>query len=94
VGNALRPGDLLITLGAGNVHEVGSLHRAGSAGAGKTHRVLEANGGGVARLYEPMNRHTTYLIGGPAQYWIGAAHGGGLCGDRALPALPLRCRFA
>jgi UDP-N-acetylmuramate--alanine ligase len=31
--------------------------------------VLEANGGGVARLYEPMNRHTTYLIGGPAQYW-------------------------
>jgi UDP-N-acetylmuramate--alanine ligase len=23
VGNALRPGDLLITLGAGNVHEVG-----------------------------------------------------------------------
>lgn len=69
VGNALRPGDLLITLGAGNVHEVGRCIARDLPVLEKLTSVLEANGGGVARLYEPMNRHTTYLIGGPAQYW-------------------------
>ncbi|MCB1209559.1 MAG: UDP-N-acetylmuramate--L-alanine ligase, partial [Verrucomicrobiales bacterium] len=70
VGNALRPGDLLITLGAGNVHEVGRCIARDLPVLEKLTDVLEANGGGVARLYEPMNRHTTYLIGGAAQYWI------------------------
>ncbi|MCP5560669.1 MAG: UDP-N-acetylmuramate--L-alanine ligase, partial [Verrucomicrobiaceae bacterium] len=70
VGNALRPGDLLITLGAGNVHEVGRCIARDLPVLEKLTDVLESNGGGVARLYEPMNRHTTYLIGGAAQYWI------------------------
>lgn len=70
VGNALRPGDLLITLGAGNVHEVGTCIARDLAVMEPIWEALEANGGGQARLYEPMNRHTTYLIGGPAQYWI------------------------
>ena len=70
VGNALRPGDLLITLGAGNVHEVGRCIAKDLPVLEKLCSILEANGGGAARLYEPMNRHTTFLIGGPAQYWI------------------------
>ena len=70
VGNALRPGDLLITLGAGNVHEVGRCIARDLPVLEKLTSILEANGGGAARLYEPMNRHTTFLIGGPAQFWI------------------------
>ncbi len=70
VGNALRPGDLLITLGAGNVHEVGRCIARDLPVLERLCAILEANDGGVARLYEPMNRHTTWLIGGPAQYWI------------------------
>jgi len=70
VGNALRPGDLLITLGAGNVHEVGRCIARDLPVLEKLTSILEAHGGGAARLYEPMNRHTTFLIGGPAQYWI------------------------
>lgn len=68
-GNFLRPGDLLITLGAGNVHEV-STRLAGdlkqledlTSALGEPHSDV--------RLYEPMGRHTTMKLGGPAQYWI------------------------
>lgn len=70
VGNALRPGDLLITLGAGNVHEVGRCIARDLPVLEKVWELLEQNGGGAARLYEPMSRHTTFLIGGPAQYWV------------------------
>jgi UDP-N-acetylenolpyruvoylglucosamine reductase len=70
VGNALRPGDLLITLGAGNVHEVGRCIAKDLPTLEKICAILDAHGGGTARLYEPMNRHTTFLIGGPAQFWI------------------------
>ncbi|MDZ4289798.1 MAG: UDP-N-acetylmuramate--L-alanine ligase, partial [Prosthecobacter sp.] len=70
VGNSLRPGDLLITLGAGNVHEVGRCIARDLPVMEQIWEILENTGGGNARLYEPMNRHTTYLIGGPAQFWI------------------------
>ncbi len=69
VGNALQPGDLLITLGAGNVHEAGTRIAADL-------KILEemcalAPPGEIdAKLYEPMSRHTTLLVGGPAQYWL------------------------
>ncbi|GEP46087.1 hypothetical protein BGE01nite_53780 [Brevifollis gellanilyticus] len=70
VGNALRPGDLLITLGAGNVHEIGRCISKDLPVLERLWETLEANGGGTAKLYEPMGRHTTFLIGGPAQYWV------------------------
>lgn len=69
VGNALEPGDLLITLGAGNVHEAGTRIAADL-------KILEEllnlcpPGDMDAALYEPMRRHTTMLVGGPAQYWL------------------------
>ncbi len=72
VGNALRSGDLLITLGAGNVHEVGLK-------IARDVQVLEemirsANDAGDAEasgeIYEPMRKHCTMLVGGPAQFWL------------------------
>ena len=67
VGNALQDDDLLLTLGAGNVHEVGNklIHDL---------KILDdiVNDSGVKaiKLYEPMSKHTTMRIGGPAQFWI------------------------
>ncbi|RYD36778.1 MAG: UDP-N-acetylmuramate--L-alanine ligase [Verrucomicrobiaceae bacterium] len=69
VGNFLRPGDLVITLGAGNVHETGTRLATDLRTA---EGLLQAQGeeGAVVRLYEPMSRHTTMRIGGPAQFWL------------------------
>lgn len=70
VGNALRPGDLLITLGAGNVHEVGACIARDLKVAEQLWAILDSHGGGTVKLYEPMSLHTTFRIGGPAQFWI------------------------
>jgi UDP-N-acetylmuramate--alanine ligase len=69
VGNALEPGDLLITLGAGNVHEAGT-RIAADLKILEEMRALMPPGEIDGKLYEPMRKHTTLLIGGPAQYWI------------------------
>ena len=68
VGNQLRPGDLFLTLGAGNVHEAG-------AKIARDLRVLaemqqECGSGIICRLYEPMSKHTTMGVGGEAQFWV------------------------
>ncbi len=76
VGNALKSGDLLVTLGAGNVHEIGTKIARDLAVIEEMRRCCEEGGeqeeGSLlkAKLYEPMNRHTTILCGGPAQYWL------------------------
>ncbi len=70
MGNLLRAGDAFITLGAGNVHEVGTCISRDLKVAEELWRIIEAHGGGNVRLYEPMSLHTTFRIGGPAQYWI------------------------
>lgn len=69
VGNALQPGDLLITLGAGNIHEAGT-KIADDLKILDEIRAFEGDGGIDGKLYEPMRRHTTLLVGGPAQYWL------------------------
>lgn len=75
-GRLLRPGDLLVTLGAGNIHEQG-------AELAKDLQTLEtlrtAMGPGVARLYEPLARHTTMRVGGPAQFWLEPETEEGFC---------------
>ena len=90
VGNALQEGDLLITLGAGNVHEAGSKIVADL-------KVLEEiirfarQGEMLGKLYEPMRRHTTMLVGGPAQYWLEPQTFGAFaaavryCRERSIP---------
>jgi UDP-N-acetylmuramate--alanine ligase len=67
VGRTLRPGDCVLTLGAGNIHEqAANLSRD----LGVLEALQQAMGPGEARLYEPLSKHTTLRIGGPAQYWL------------------------
>lgn len=69
VGNALKPGDLLVTLGAGNVHEIGSKIARDFAVLEEMLRYCK-EGDVRGDLYEPMRKHTTILCGGPAQFWL------------------------
>lgn len=69
VGNFLKPGDLVITLGAGNVHGVGTRLVADLRTAEEL-RLAQGEQDAVVKLYEPMSRHTTIRIGGPAQFWL------------------------
>jgi UDP-N-acetylmuramate--alanine ligase len=63
---ALQPGDLILTLGAGNIHEAGSI-LAGELSMRA--RLIKAMGPGQIRLGEPLSRHTTMKVGGPARFW-------------------------
>lgn len=69
IGSFLKDGDLLLTMGAGNVHEIGTR-------IAKDHNTLlkilsvAPQGHALGKLYEPMRRHTTMLCGGVAQFWI------------------------
>ena len=90
VGNALQPGDLLVTLGAGNVHEAGT-RLAHDLKIIEEMRGLLPEGEIDGKLYEPMSRHTTMLVGGPAQFWmephsfLGFAFLVGYCRERGIP---------
>lgn len=68
VGNILRPGDLFLTLGAGNVHEAGT--RIANDLRILAEMQQECGDDFTCRLYEPMSKHTTMGVGGEAQYWI------------------------
>lgn len=67
VGRNLQDGDCVLTLGAGNIHEQGAELARDIA---FIEELQSCMGSGVAKLYEPLSRHTTLRIGGPAQYWI------------------------
>jgi UDP-N-acetylmuramate--alanine ligase len=90
VGNQLRPGDLLVTLGAGNVHEAGT-RIAGDLEVIEELARLAADDELELALYEPMRKHTTMMVGGPAQYWIeplssrAFAAAVGYCRERGIP---------
>ncbi len=90
IGHALQAGDLLITLGAGNVHEAGS-RIAADLKILEEMRGLMPTGEIDGKLYEPMSRHTTMLVGGPAQYWLephsfyGFAFLVDYCRERGIP---------
>lgn len=76
VAQMLRPGDVLVTLGAGNIHEQGS---ALAADLRALETLRSAMGRGIARLQEPMAKHTTMRIGGPAQFWLEPETEEGFC---------------
>ncbi|MGJ8698319.1 MAG: UDP-N-acetylmuramate--L-alanine ligase [Verrucomicrobiaceae bacterium] len=67
VGNALQYDDLFLTLGAGNVHEAGNklIHDLKILD-----EIVAESGVEQIKLYEPMAKHTTIRVGGPAQFWI------------------------
>lgn len=62
----IRDGDLILSLGAGNIHEAGARLLADLQSRDK---LLEVMGPGSIRLHEPLSRHTTMRVGGPAQFW-------------------------
>jgi UDP-N-acetylmuramate--alanine ligase len=68
VGNMLEPGDLVLSLGAGNIHEQLSILAADLVTAEKIKEIVGEEGD--VRLYEPLSKHTTLRVGGPAQFWV------------------------
>ncbi|MDQ6624600.1 MAG: UDP-N-acetylmuramate--L-alanine ligase [Verrucomicrobiota bacterium] len=68
VGNMIVDGDLVLSLGAGNVHEQLALLAADLVIAEKLREIVGEEG--EVRLYEPMAKHTTLRVGGPAQFWV------------------------
>lgn len=68
-GALLRPGDLLITLGAGNIHEASTALVADLRELASLRELLGRGAEGEVKLYEPLSRHTTLRVGGPAQFW-------------------------
>jgi UDP-N-acetylmuramate--L-alanine ligase/UDP-N-acetylenolpyruvoylglucosamine reductase len=68
IGNALHVGDLVVSLGAGNIHEQLSILAADLVIAEKLKAIVGEEGD--VRLYEPLSKHTTLRVGGPAQFWV------------------------
>jgi len=62
----LRDGDLVLSLGAGNIHEAAARLIADLE---LRDRLLAEMGPGRILLHEPLSRHTTMRVGGPAQFW-------------------------
>ncbi|HZC36318.1 MAG TPA: UDP-N-acetylmuramate--L-alanine ligase, partial [Chthoniobacterales bacterium] len=90
VARAARPGDLLLSLGAGDIHEEASKLVQDLEIA---RQLRETMGAGTVTLYEPMADHTTLRVGGPAQFWIepqtygGLANVLGFCSANRLPVM-------
>jgi UDP-N-acetylmuramate--L-alanine ligase/UDP-N-acetylenolpyruvoylglucosamine reductase len=66
IGRMLEPGDVVISLGAGNIHEAASLL---SKDVKQLDELQTVMGPGTIKLYEPLSKHTTMRVGGPAQFW-------------------------
>ena len=90
VGRIVEPGDLILSLGAGDIHEEASKLIQDLEVAA---RIREVMGSGEVRLYEPLSKHTTLRVGGPAQFWIEPETRGGLanvlefCTAHRLPVM-------
>jgi UDP-N-acetylmuramate--L-alanine ligase/UDP-N-acetylenolpyruvoylglucosamine reductase len=68
IGNMVNPGDVVLSLGAGNIHEQLSVLAGDLVVAEKLKDIVGEEGD--VRLYEPMSKHTTLRVGGPAQFWV------------------------
>ncbi len=66
LGALMKPGDLVLSLGAGNIHEEGARLVEDLR---TRDQLLAVMGKGTIGLYEPLSRHTTMRVGGPAQFW-------------------------
>ena len=62
----LEDNTLVLSLGAGNIHEAG---KRLAADLQLRDRLNEAMGPGRILLHEPLSRHTTMRVGGPARFW-------------------------
>jgi len=68
IGNMIAAGDLVLSLGAGNIHEQLSTLAADLVTAERLKAIVGEEGD--VRLYEPLAKHTTLRVGGPAQFWV------------------------
>jgi UDP-N-acetylmuramate--alanine ligase len=68
IGNMLDSGDLVLSLGAGNIHEQLAILAGDLVIAEKLKAIVGEEG--EVRLYEPLSKHTTLRVGGPAQFWV------------------------
>ncbi len=88
VGRILQPGDCVLSMGAGNIHEQAA---ALAEDVALLEKLQDTMGAGVIKLYEPLSRHTTMRVGGPAQFWAepeteeGFARLVRLCTESAIP---------
>jgi UDP-N-acetylmuramate--alanine ligase len=90
IGRIVEPGDLILSLGAGDIHEEATkLVKDLEISA----LLREVMGAGEVKLYEPLSKHTTLRVGGPAQFWVEPETRGGLanvlefCAVNRLPIL-------
>ncbi|MFA7344218.1 MAG: UDP-N-acetylmuramate--L-alanine ligase [Terrimicrobiaceae bacterium] len=63
----IEDGDLVVSLGAGNIHEAGARL---AQDLGTREKLLAVMGPGTVKLHEPLSKHTTMRVGGPAQFWV------------------------
>lgn len=90
IGGGLDAGDWVLTLGAGNIHEAGT-RLANDLAERDRLEALVGEPDAVVKLYEPMRRHTTMKVGGPARFWIEPTTVAGLarlvknCAERGIP---------
>jgi len=68
VNAILQPGDLVITLGAGDIHRVAQHLAQGLIWY--TELVAMIKPDSILKRDEPLHKHTTMRIGGPAQLWF------------------------
>ncbi len=91
-GRLLAPGDCIVSLGAGNIHEQGAWLARDLATLEAMQAVM---GEGSVKLYEPLSKHTTLRVGGPAQYWAepeteaGFARLTQYCHEHSIPLMVL-----
>ncbi|SDU28752.1 UDP-N-acetylmuramate dehydrogenase /UDP-N-acetylmuramate--L-alanine ligase [Verrucomicrobium sp. GAS474] len=68
VAREIEPGDLVITMGAGNIHEAASTLASELAWYEGLKKTLSPESALLRQ--EPMRKHTSIRIGGPAQFWF------------------------
>ena len=89
-GRLLQPGDCILSLGAGNIHEQGTILARDLAAMEEMQALM---GEGSIKLYEPLAKHTTLRVGGPAQFWVEPETEAGFarlvahCQQRAIPLM-------
>jgi UDP-N-acetylmuramate--alanine ligase len=90
IGRIIQAGDLILSLGAGDIHEEASKLVKDLETSIELREVM---GAGEVRLYEPLSKHTTLRVGGPAQFWVEPETRGGLanilefCAANRLPVM-------
>ena len=68
MGHMLAEGDLVLSLGAGNVHEQLAALAAELVIVERLKEIVGPDGD--VKLSEPLAKHTTLRVGGPAQFWV------------------------